>query len=105
MTSYSPLQRWSARFALAISLTVVLLGCATVPRQYVQMAEPGATLIALIARPENYRGKVVLLGGTIVDEEESAQYLWLRVKNRPLDQDYVPHRPVTRVVQKPATTG
>lgn len=94
MTSYALLQRWSACFALAISLIVVLLGCATVPGQYVQMAEPGATLTALTAHPENYRGKVVLLGGTIVDEEESAQYLWLRVKNRPLDQDYVPHRPM-----------
>ena len=55
----------------------------TLPRQYVQMAEPGATLTELIAHPENYRGKVMLLGSTIVDEEENKQYLWLRVKNRP----------------------
>ena len=47
------------------------------------MAEPGATLTELIAHPENYRGKVMLLGSTIVDEEENKQYLWLRVKNRP----------------------
>ena len=94
MTPYAFLQRWFARFALAISLIVVLVGCGTVPRQYVQMAEPGATLTGLTSHPENYRGKVVLLGGTIVSEEENAQYLWLRVKNRPLDQDYIPHRPV-----------
>jgi starvation-inducible outer membrane lipoprotein len=93
MTSFALLQRWSARFALVISLTVVLVGCATVPRQYVRMAEPGVTLTELIAHPENYRGKVVLLGGTIVDEKETAAYLWLHVKNRPLDQDYIPHRP------------
>ncbi|MEP6959878.1 MAG: Slp family lipoprotein, partial [Nitrospirota bacterium] len=79
MTLYAFLQRWSARFALAISLTVMLLGCAAVPRQYVKMAESGATLTALTADPEYYRGKVVLMGGTIVDEEENAQYLWLRV--------------------------
>jgi starvation-inducible outer membrane lipoprotein len=55
----------SAHVALAVSLTVVLLGCAKVPRQYVKMAEPGVTLTA---SPENYRGKVVLMGGTIVEE-------------------------------------
>jgi len=93
MTISALLQRWSARFARVISLTVVLVGCSTVPRQYVKMAEPGVTLTELIAHPDNYRGKVVLLGGTIVDEGATAQYLWLYVKNRPLDQDYVPHRP------------
>jgi starvation-inducible outer membrane lipoprotein len=87
------LQRWSASVALAISLIVVLVGCAKVPRYYVMMAEPGVTLTALTASPENYRGKVVLMGGTIVEEEESERHISLRVKNRPLDQDYVPHRP------------
>ena len=93
MTPSTLLQRWPAFFALAISLTVVLVGCGTVPRHYVKMAEPGVTLTELIAHPDKYRGKVVLLGGTIIDEEESGPYLWLYVKNRPLDQDYIPHRP------------
>lgn len=88
------LLRWFRPIALAIGLTIPFVGCVKVPRQFVQMAEPGATLTALNAQPELYRGKVVLLGGTIVEEEENEQYLWLRVKNRPLDQDYVPHRPV-----------
>jgi starvation-inducible outer membrane lipoprotein len=91
MNLYHILQRWSAPVALAISLTVMLLGCAAVPRQYVKMAEPGVTLTA---SPESYRGKVVLMGGTIVEEAQHAEYLLLRVKNRPLDGDYVPHRPV-----------
>jgi starvation-inducible outer membrane lipoprotein len=93
MTPSAPLQRWSMRFTLVIGLTVVLVGCSTVPRQYVRMAVPGVTLTQLTAHPENYRGKVVLLGGTIVDEEETAEYHWFHVKNRPLDQDNVPHRP------------
>ena len=70
------------------------MGCATVPRQYVQMAEPGVTLTMLTSQPEHYGGKMVPLKGTIVDKEVGAQYLWLRVKNRPLDQDYIPHRPL-----------
>jgi len=62
MIPYALLQRWSTRFTLVIGLTVVLVGCATVPRQYVRMAVPGVTLTQLTAHPENYRGRVVLLG-------------------------------------------
>ena len=78
---------------MAIGMIAFLWGCANVPRQYVRMAEPGTTLTALTAHPEMYRGKVVLLGGTIIEEEENEQYLWLHLTNRPLDQDYIPHRP------------
>ena len=91
--SHDWLQRWSGCFIMAITATVVLSGCAKVPRHYVRMAEPGTTLTALTAHPEMYRGKVVLLGGTIIEEEENEQDLWLHVINRPLDQDYIPHRP------------
>ena len=93
MTLYAWLQRRSACFTMAISMTVVLWGCTNVPRHYVRMAEPGTTLTALTAQPEMYLGKVVLLGGTIIEEEENEQDLWLHVINRPLDQDYIPHRP------------
>ncbi|HEY6640366.1 MAG TPA: Slp family lipoprotein [Nitrospiraceae bacterium] len=84
---------------MAITIPVILWGCANVPRHnvprhYVRMAEPDTTLTTLITHPEMYRGKVVLLGGTIIEEEETDEYLWLHVKNRPLDQDYVPHHPV-----------
>jgi starvation-inducible outer membrane lipoprotein len=94
MTPHTWLQCSSAGLTVAISMTVFLGGCANVPRQYVRMAEPGTTLTTLTTHPEMYRGKVVLLGGVIIEEEEKEQYLWLRVKNRPLDQDYIPHRPV-----------
>ena len=93
MIPYAWLLRWSACFTIAITMTVALWGCANVPRHYVRMAEPGTTLTALTAHPEMYHGKVVLLGGTIIEEEENEQDLWLHLTNRPLDQDYIPHRP------------
>ena len=96
MTPYALLPRWSACFTMAITMAVVLWGCANVPRHYVRMAEPGTTLTALTAHPEMYLGKVVLLGGTIIEEEENEQDLWLHVINRPLDQDYIPHGPANR---------
>ncbi|SPP63096.1 hypothetical protein NITLEN_10182 [Nitrospira lenta] len=78
----------------AIGLIVLLAGCGNMPREYVRMAEPDVTLTALTAHPEAYLGKVVLMGGTPVEEESGERYVWLRMKNRPLDEDDVPRRPI-----------
>ena len=51
------------------------------------------TLTSLTSDPDRYRGKVVILGGVIVEEKEEGGQVWLRLRNRPLDKDYVPHRP------------
>ncbi|MBI3602899.1 MAG: Slp family lipoprotein, partial [Nitrospirae bacterium] len=70
-------------------------GCAwtdTVPRKFVEQAEPSVTLTALAGRPAAYRGKVVVLGGVIAEEKQVSGRVWLWVKNRPLDADYEPHR-------------
>jgi starvation-inducible outer membrane lipoprotein len=79
---------------MAFVTALALSGCSNVPRYDVRMAEPDATLTRLTEHPEQYEGKVVLLGGTIIEEEADELYLWLRANNRPLDQDYVPHRPM-----------
>ena len=92
MTAYSQV-RWSACFALVTIMTVSLWGCSAVPRRYLWIAEPGVTLTMLSTNLQPYVGKVVLLGGTFTNEEENDQFLMLRLKNRPLDQDYKPHRP------------
>jgi starvation-inducible outer membrane lipoprotein len=78
---------------LACAITFTLSGCSAIPRRYLWIAEPKVTLTMLNTHPESYVGKVVLLGGTIIEEEEHGQFLFLRLKNRPLDQDYKPHRP------------
>lgn len=73
-------------------------GCstATVPDKFLQRAQPGVTLASLKASPDAYQGKVVILGGVIVDKKEQAGRVWLKVKNRPLDGDHVPRMPVSR---------
>ena len=37
-----------------ISMTLLLFGCGTIPRHYVRVAEPGATLTAMSTHPEQY---------------------------------------------------
>jgi starvation-inducible outer membrane lipoprotein len=93
MMPFDRLQRWSVCLALVATMTVSIWGCSPVPRRYLWIAEPGVTLTMLSTNPQLYVGKVVLLGGTITEQEENDHFLMLRLKNRPLDQDYKPHRP------------
>ena len=93
MVSSGRIHRWSVCLVLTATITVAFWGCSPVPRRYLWIAEPGITLTMLSTDPQPYVGKVVLLGGTITEEEEDDRFLMLRLKNRPLDQDYKPHRP------------
>ena len=94
MTRCNRLQRWTACCVLAAVLSVALSGCSAVPRRYTWIAQPGVTLTMLTTHPDSYVGKVLIWGGTITVVEENDQHLFLRLKNRPVDQDYKPHRPV-----------
>ena len=89
------------RFILALSL---LLGCAfvtvggtggctNIPNQFVRQAEPHVTLTDLTTHPERYEGKTVILGGAVVTKHQADGRVWLYLRNRPLDADYVPHLP------------
>jgi starvation-inducible outer membrane lipoprotein len=72
-----------------------LSACSSLPAKYIEQAEPGITLTALTASPQQYRDKVVILGGVLVKEREEGGQIWLYLKNRPLDPQYHPHRPIS----------
>jgi len=76
--------------------TAILVGCSPLPRKYLRQAEPGMTLTALHSAPSQYQGKVVILGGTLLAEEERDGRFWLHLRNRPLDTEYRPHLPGDR---------
>src|SRR5574341_1429929 len=87
-----------ARWFPGIVGLVMLSGfeaCAPIPGKFTRQAEPGITLTMLVSHPDVYRGKVVILGGTVVTQQEESGRLWLLVENRPLDADYVPHLPTS----------
>lgn len=89
------------RFLTVVALCLgasTLFGCSPpVPKQFVKQAEPGVTLTRLLNKPAAYRGKTVILGGVIVEQREEPGRIWLLMKNRPLDENFVPHRDVTMV--------
>jgi len=76
-------------------LLLALTACSTLPSKYIEQAEPGVTLTTLTVSPEQYRDKVVILGGVLVKERDEGGHIWLHLKNRPLDAQYHPHRPVS----------
>ena len=80
----------------SIVLALILTACHTpLPAQYVEQAEQGVTLTSLTASPQQYRDKVVILGGVLVKERDEGGQVWLHLKNRPLDPKYHPHRPIS----------
>jgi starvation-inducible outer membrane lipoprotein len=81
---------------IAAVLSCGLVACGgPIPSQYIKQAEPDVTLTSLSKRHAEYQGKVVILGGVIVDHKSGDNRVWLHIKNRPLDADYVPHIPIT----------
>jgi hypothetical protein len=87
--------RESLRGLSMIALSIILSACAALPAKYIKQAEPGVTLTTLTASPQQYRDKVVILGGVLVKEREAEGQVWLQFKNRPLDPQYHPHRPLS----------
>ncbi len=89
---------------MMVGALTVLLGlpaCATktspIPSQYRDRIDQTITFGMLSRQPENYQGKLVALGGVIVDARNDQQgRMWLYVRNRPLDADLEPHIPVSR---------
>lgn len=81
------------RLLACVAGLVLVTGCSALPSRYIEQAEPGVTLTALVAAPGTYQGKTVIFGGVVVDQEPQGSRLWLHLKNRPLDKDYRPHRP------------
>jgi len=91
---------------MTVGIAGLLSACSsTLPRQYIDQAEPGLTLTRLAADPGRYWEKVVILGGVIVEEKKVGDQVFLRLKNRPLDRDYKPQRPLSLEGRKPAITG
>lgn len=91
----------SFSFLEALVATGLIAGCGlsarnTIPSEFILQAEPGVTLTALTTHPELYQGKVVIVGGVPLAEIREGDRVWIELRNRPLEANYVPHRPLSR---------
>ena len=78
-----------------ILTTIIVTACSAIPAKYIEQAEPGVTLSDVTGSPQQYRDKIVILGGVLVQEQEKSGQIWLHLKNRPLDPKFHPHRPIS----------
>jgi starvation-inducible outer membrane lipoprotein len=85
-------QTWRGWTILLLALCIAV-GCSPVPSKYLRVADRNVTLTSLVATPDLYQNRLVILGGVILEEEMRDGRLWLHAKNRPLDQDYRPQLP------------
>lgn len=53
-----------------LGLALLLPSCSPIPREYIHQSERGITLSALVSEPNRYQGKIVILGGVIVEEKK-----------------------------------
>lgn len=86
---------------LGLLVIAVVPGCASkatpIPSQYRDKVDQNITYGALRKQPEGYEGKVVALGGVIVNARyDEKGRTWMYIRNRPLDSDFEPHLPVSR---------
>lgn len=86
---------------LAMVMMSSLPGCASkaspIPSRYREQIDQTVTFGMLSRQSEAYQGKVVALGGVIVNARYDQQgRTWMFIRNRPLDVDLEPHLPVSR---------
>ena len=94
-TGLKPISYQNLALGFCLLLTSGVAACSTIPSRYTTQAERGATLSAIRDRPDWYKGRVVIMGGVLVEEKPVGDQVWLRLRNRPVDADYVPHEPTS----------
>ncbi len=78
-------------FWLMIGLILALLACAPAfSRQSLNQVETNISFQALLQDPEQYRDRVVMFGGEIIQTRAEANETWVEVLQKPLDWDNRP---------------
>jgi outer membrane lipoprotein len=78
-------------FFPVLAFFLAVYGCATViPKESLKSADLNLTFQQLQRDPEQYRGKVVLLGGQILSSKVQSNETWVEVLQRPLSSGQKP---------------
>jgi outer membrane lipoprotein len=77
----------SWRMTPAVAVFLLLAGCSTtpIPSDVIEQVEPSLTFADAKRAPEQHRGKVFLLGGTVQERNDLLGMTWLRLRDYPLD--------------------
>jgi outer membrane lipoprotein len=90
---------------IPLVLLSLLLGCASTPEFDTAQVDSALTPQAVIAEPEQSRGKIALWGGTILDTQNLKEMTQIEILAYPLSSSYRPQldeKPLGRfIVQQP----
>lgn len=79
------------RLLLLMGLMPALLACAPAfSRQSLNQVETNISFQALLQDPEQYRDRIVMFGGEIIQTRAEANETWVEVLQKPLDWDNRP---------------
>jgi outer membrane lipoprotein len=79
-------------FALPIVCCAFLLAsCATIPSEFTKQVDPNLTFTDAKRAPEQFRGKILLLGGTVIERTDLPGMTQLRIYEHEIDSRYSPY--------------
>jgi len=80
------------RIALQIVCSTFLLAsCATIPSEFTKQVDQDLTFADAKRAPEQFRGKIFLLGGTVIERTDLPDMTKMRIHEHPVDARYRPH--------------
>src|SRR5713101_2969408 len=80
------------RIALQIVCSTFLLAsCATIPSEFTKQVDQDLTFADAKRAPEQFRGKIFLLGGTVSERTDLPDMTKMRIHEHQVDTRYSPH--------------
>ena len=80
------------RFVLPIiCFTFLLASCATIPLEFMKQVDQDLTFADAKRTPEQFRGKIFLLGGTVIERTDLPDMTKMRIHEHQVDSRYRPH--------------
>jgi len=86
------LSRPIVRFLFPIvGFTFLLASCATIPSEFTKQVDQDLTFADAKRAPERFRGKVFLLGGTVIERADLPDMTHMRIHEHQVDTQNRPH--------------
>src|SRR5438132_6744007 len=78
--------RWIAVPAAAVLLLFAACSTTPIPSEVMNQVDPTLSFADAQRAPEQHRGKIFLLGGTVQERNDFLGKTWLKVRHYPLDR-------------------
>jgi outer membrane lipoprotein len=74
-----------------VCVTVLVTSCANIPSEFTKQVDQNLTFSDAKRAPEQFRGKILLLGGTVIERTDLPGMTQLRIYEHEVDSRYSPY--------------